>query len=58
MMPTAESPRRELGEYANSGNLRRDTEGRVSAEAADLLVTVVLRYCEPRRRPKTKGAAA
>lgn len=50
------SPRQELREYAERGNLRRDAERTLSMEAADLLVSIVLRYCEPRRKrsPKRK----
>lgn len=49
MSTTKQSPRKELDEYANSGNLRRDVHGRISEEAEDLLIDVVRRYCEPRR---------
>lgn len=44
-----ESPRQELGIYAGTGRLRQDCESHLSTEAVDLLVTIVLRYCEPRK---------
>ncbi len=43
------SRRQELGDYANSGDLRQHTERWLSSEASDLLVDIVLRYCESRR---------
>lgn len=43
------SPRQELLAFAGSGNLRQATESKLTEGAADLLVTVVLRYCESRR---------
>lgn len=45
--------RQELLEYAETGRLR-DANGRLSEAAQDLLVDIVLRYCEPRRKPAWK----
>jgi hypothetical protein len=44
-----ETPRQELLEFVETGRLRQQVEGKLSIEAADLLVNVVIRYCEPRR---------
>lgn len=47
------SRRQELSEFLECGHLRdcvmRHAPG-LSADAADLLVDIVSRYCEPRRR--------
>lgn len=46
------SRRQELGDFANAGQLRNCLDRanpRLSGEAIDLCVDVVLRYCEPRR---------
>ncbi len=51
-MKSDQSRRQELADFAMSGNLRQATESRLSEGAADLLVDVVIRYCEP--RPKRK----
>lgn len=47
------SPRQELGDFAESGDLRGVLErgASVSSAAIDLAVEVIRRYCEPRRRP-------
>ena len=51
------SRRQELREYVNRGGLRDDVASRLSMEAQDLLVDIVLRYCEPRSEPRWKRAA-
>lgn len=52
-MGNSKSPRQELGDYANSGQLRtalEKTNPTMSEAARSLCVDVVLRYCEPRRK--------
>lgn len=52
------SPRQELREYVNEGNLRRDLErcSSLSGEAVDLVVRLAINYTEKRRpiRASTK----
>lgn len=50
------SPRQELKEFSNNGNLRASLEGRcgLSFEAIDLLVNIALRYCDPPTRKRKK----
>lgn len=47
-----ESPRQELRDYVESGNLRRDLEhsSQLNQDAIDLLVRIARDYCAPRRR--------
>ena len=45
------SPRQRLLLFADTGRLRDAAmNGGADSDVADLVVTVVLRYCEPRRR--------
>lgn len=53
--PAKESRRQELLAFADTGRLRQACEARLSAAAADLLVDVVIRYCES--RPKRARSA-
>lgn len=53
-----ESRRQELAFFAESGRLRQAVEGKLSADATDLLVDLAIRYCEPRRDPRWKRAKA
>ena len=47
------SPRQELDTFLGTGRLRDVAErARLSEAAQDLLVNIVARYCEPRRRRK------
>jgi len=48
------SRRQELADYCNGGGLRDDVEDHLSSEAQDLLIDIVLRYCEPRKPPTWK----
>ena len=49
------SPRKELGEYVETGQLRDLlTDSDMTEEAIQLCVDVVRRYCEPRRRGRYK----
>lgn len=48
----SQSRRQELLEYAETGQLRDAVADRLSSEAQDLLVDIVVRYCEPRRKPR------
>jgi hypothetical protein len=60
-----QSPRKELGDFVESGHLRslleRYATSHVSDRAIDLAVTVLSRYCAPRtvryrrRTPRTPG---
>ena len=55
----ARSPRQELRGYAGSGNLRYAMQRtgicpQLSESALQLLVDLVMRYCEPRRRKRIK----
>lgn len=43
------SRRQELGKFVHSGRLRQAVEGKLSRDAADLLIDIVARYCGPRR---------
>lgn len=48
---THQSPRQEVGWFADTGRLRDVAhDAGLSSEACDLLVRVVQRYTEPRRR--------
>jgi len=53
-----ESPRQEVGNFTGRGNLRqildRNPNG-LSNEGIDLIVRVVLNYCEPKRKRKLKA---
>lgn len=51
-MSAKQSRRQELRDYTNTGRLRNAVEGKISENAADLLIDIVLRYCEykPRKR--------
>lgn len=54
-MPKTESRRRELLRFAESGRLRDAAHSSgLGSDATDLLVDVVMRYCEPRRKPLWK----
>ena len=48
------SRRQELLLFAETGRLRQAIEMKLSEDAADLLVDVVIRYCSPRRRPRAE----
>lgn len=51
------SPRKELGEYADTGQLRDAlsyASRNMSEEAIQLCVDVVIRYCSPRKRGRYK----
>lgn len=50
----AESRRKELGDYAETGRLRDAVSSALSEDATDLLVDIVRRYCSPRRKPAWK----
>ena len=57
MVNKTKSRRQELREFAESGRLRDLAQSaRLSREAQDLIVDVVIRYCEPkptkRREPR------
>lgn len=43
-----QSPRQELREFAERGDLRQAIHSRLSIEATDLAVDVIRRYCESR----------
>ena len=48
------SRRQELGDYVGNGHLRQAIEGKgLSDDAMQLLVDVVMRYCEPRRKRRS-----
>lgn len=47
------SRRQELLEYAETGQLRDAVADRLSSEAQDLLINVVMRYCEARRKRRS-----
>lgn len=54
---TQPSPRQELDAYVGSGNLREavsrhNGNQHLSEAAIELLITIVGRYCEPRRKTK------
>jgi hypothetical protein len=54
-----QSRRQELFEFAEIGRLREVAhDGRLSEEAVDLLVDIVIRYCEPRRKPRRQGVTS
>lgn len=53
------SRRQELADFYGSGRLRQMAEmhsSSLSHEAIDLLVDVVGRYCEPRRKKRFRGS--
>ena len=48
------TPRKEVGQFAGAGNLRGLLEQHpqgLSPEAINLIVRIVLNYCEPKRKP-------
>lgn len=48
-----QSRRQELLEFAETGRLRDAAfDARLSEAACDLLVDIVIRYCEPRRKKR------
>lgn len=47
MSSPSKSRRQELRRFTTTGELRQALEGKLSADALDLIVDVVLRYCEP-----------
>lgn len=50
-MSTNLTPRPELREFVETGRLRdRINSNHLSQEAEDLLIAIVERYCEPRRK--------
>jgi hypothetical protein len=58
IMKDKKSPRQEIAQFANDGSLRGLLEISaigLSDEAINLLVDIVLRYCEPRKPTKNRG---
>ncbi len=46
------SRRQKLADFYGQGNLRYELEGKLDDDAIDLLVDIVARYCEPKRKNK------
>lgn len=55
MKPKTDSPRQKLLRFVETGNLRNLAERQLDEETTDLLVTVVYRYCLPRRLRRPSG---
>lgn len=56
MSSSTYTPRRELTDYVESGNLRQDLlrAGRLAPETIDLTVRVIRAYCSPRERKASR----
>jgi len=45
-----QSRRQKLDAFVGNGNLRYALEGKLDADALELLIDIVARYCQPRKR--------